>query len=55
MINQLFRTKFESNLTPFIVFLALNALLGFILIAISNESRPRPESVEYLPASPFGC
>lgn len=37
MINQLFRTRFESNLTAFIVFLALNALLGFILTVISIE------------------
>lgn len=31
MINQLFRINFESNLPAFIVFLALNALLSFIV------------------------
>lgn len=47
MINQLFRTKFESNLTPFIVFLAMNALLGLILISTSSESQGRPVSVHF--------
>lgn len=47
MINQLCRTKFESNLTAFIVFLFLNALLGLILITINNDSHPRPVSADF--------
>jgi hypothetical protein len=47
MINQLFRTKFESNVTAFIVFLALNALLGFIQIAINDDYPDRPETAGY--------
>lgn len=35
MINALFRTKFESHLTPFIVFLALNGMMAFILLQAS--------------------
>ena len=42
MINQLFRTKFESNLTAFIVFLGLNALLALVLITINYASWARP-------------
>jgi hypothetical protein len=37
MINQLFRAKFESNLVPFIVFLGLNALVGFVLVMMSVD------------------
>ena len=40
MINQLFQTKLVSNLTPFIVFLTLNALLGLILISIHDDTPP---------------
>lgn len=47
MINQLFRTKFESNLTAFIVFLALNALLGFVLVLINYDSWSRPVPGEF--------
>jgi hypothetical protein len=36
MINQLFRAKFESNLVPFIVFLGLNAMVGFSLLVTSS-------------------
>jgi hypothetical protein len=39
MLSQLFRTKFESNLTAFIVFLAMNALLGMILISTGISRR----------------
>jgi len=46
MVNRLFRTKFESNLTAFIVFIALNALAGF-LILLNHASRSRPVSVEF--------
>jgi MFS family permease len=47
MINQLFRTKFESNLTAFIVFLFLNALLGLFLIVINSDSHVRPVSEQF--------
>lgn len=39
MINTLFRTKFESNTTAFIVFLALNGLLGFIVLQSGLHNR----------------
>jgi hypothetical protein len=39
MLNQLFRTKFESNLSNFIVFLALNAFLGFMLTMECYDSQ----------------
>jgi hypothetical protein len=42
MINQLFRTKFESNLTSFSVFLGLNAVLGLLLLGADRE----PDSLE---------
>lgn len=47
MINQLFRTKFESNLTPFIVFLTLNAAFGLILLSVGSESPHGPSSSEF--------
>src|SRR5687768_15013626 len=47
MINQLFRTKFESNLTAFIMFLFLNALYGLTLIAVSRDSHERPATVDF--------
>ncbi|MES2606984.1 MAG: hypothetical protein V4603_18790 [Pseudomonadota bacterium] len=46
MINQLFRTRFESNMAPFIVFLAMNALLGLRLVVRDDDSGWRPESVQ---------
>ena len=44
MINQLFRTKFESNLTAFLVFLAMNALLVARVIVRSDDPWWQPES-----------
>ncbi|MES2626825.1 MAG: hypothetical protein V4628_16180 [Pseudomonadota bacterium] len=42
MINQLFRTQFESNLTAFIVFLALNTLLGVALLTLNYDDWATP-------------
>lgn len=42
MINTLFRTQFESNTAAFIVFLALHALMGFLLLTIHVENGYRP-------------
>lgn len=36
MIHELFRSKFESNLGTFIVFVALHVALGFLLLTISD-------------------
>lgn len=38
MINVLFRTLFESNRSPFIVFLALNGALCFLLLGINADN-----------------
>lgn len=43
MINALFRTKFESNILYFGLFLGLNAFFGVILTQIFNEGPRRPE------------
>jgi MFS family permease len=40
MINQLFLTKFESNLTAFITFLAMNSLLLLVMLAEMLDGSP---------------
>ncbi len=47
MINELFRTRFESSLAPFITFVALNALLGLLLATAFEYPREAGDHAGY--------